>query len=120
MSAPEKNSSSEETAEQLKNLLINAIKSESAERLYLAKGLINKAYDYTGYRVRFSYSSFEEKAEIDGKRTSCHNAYMDSLNMFLRYEKKLGNDVPDVEGLDRKTIGDIGNLLIAKLAIDQR
>ena len=108
-----------EIADKIKSLVISAIKSEQEDRVYLAKNLLLKAYDYTGWRVKWNFFTTGEQIESDSSRTSCHNAYMDYLNMFLRNEAKYG-DVPDISGLDRKTIGDIGNELVSKMAIYQR
>ena len=108
-----------EIADKIKSLVILAIKSEKEDRVYLAKNLLLKAYDYTGWRVKWNFFTTEEQMENDSTRTSCHNAYMDYLNMFLRNEAKYG-DVPDISELDRKTIGDIGNRLVSEMAIYQR
>ncbi len=108
-----------EIAEKIKALVISALKSEQEDRVYLAKNLLLKAYDYTGWRVRWNFMTVQECMENDASRTSCHNAYMDYLNMFLRNEAKYG-DVPDISGSDRKTIGDIGNKLVSEMAIYQR
>jgi hypothetical protein len=111
---------SEKIAEQIKELLVKAIVSRDEDRLYLSKNLAEKALDYTQYRLNDNFASIEEKGNTGSSRTMCHNAYMDALNMFLRFEKKLGNEVPDIDTLDRKDLGDIGNLIVAKLAIRQR
>ena len=108
-----------EIMDKIKALIVSAIKSAQEDRVYLAKNLLLKAYDYTGWRVKWNYFTPDERIENDSARTSCHNAYMDYLNMFLRNEAKYG-EVPDISGLDRKTIGDIGNMLVSEMAIYQR
>lgn len=110
----------EKIVETISKSVLAALKSEDEDRMYLAKNLIQRAYSYTEYRLRWTYLSVKEKKDEDPGRTMSHNAFIDALNMFLRYEKKLGNDVPSLDEYDRKELGDIGNLLIAQIAISQR
>ena len=106
--------------EQIWILLENALSSNDDTEKELAFDLAKAAYKYTQFRTSWNFYSTEEKAEQDKYRTSAHNAYMDCLHIFLRYEQRLGKTTPVITESDRKTLGDIGNYLTYKLAVRQR
>lgn len=102
---------------ELLKLIIPALDSDDDDEQYFAEDLIIKALEYTGYRLKDN-----RKEKTDGKaRSTCHNAYMDAVKIFLRYEKNQKNkEVPDVEGIDRRDLGDAANKIVCELAIRQR
>lgn len=106
--------------EQIWSLLEQTLTGNDDTEKELAIDLAKAAYKYTQFRVLWNFYSIEEKAEQDRYRTSAHNAYMDCLRIFLRYEQRLGKSVPNITESDRKTLGDIGNYLTYKLAVLQR
>lgn len=101
---------------ELLKLIIPALDSDDDIEQELSEDLIIKALDYTGYRLKDN-----RKEKTNGKeRSMCHNAYLDSVNIFLRYEKQINKEVPDIEGIDRKDLGDAANKIVCELAIRQR
>ena len=106
--------------ELIKKLLLQASESKDEDEYDLAKDLFEAALSYTEYRYNEHFYSAEKRISEDGNRTIAHNHYMDSLNIFLRYEKTLDKRVPDITGYDRKTLGDFANQLVADLAILRR
>ena len=102
---------------ELLKLIIPALDSDDDDEQYFAEYLIIKALEYTGYRLKDN-----RKEKTDGKaRSTCHNAYMDAVKIFLRYEKNQKNkEVPDIEDIDRRDLGDAANKIVCELAIRQR
>ena len=101
---------------ELLKLIIPALDSDDDIEQELSEELIIKALNYTGYRLKDN-----RKEKTNGKeRSMCHDAYLDAVNIFLRYEKKINKEVPDVEGIDRKDLGDAANRIVCELAIRQR
>ncbi len=102
---------------ELLKLIIPALDSDDDDEQYFAEDLIIKALEYTGYRLKDN-----RKEKTDGKaRSTCHNAYMDAVKIFLRYEKNQKNkEVPDIEDIDRRDLGDAANKIVCELAIRQR
>ncbi|MBR6380893.1 MAG: hypothetical protein IKS07_04355 [Lachnospiraceae bacterium] len=106
--------------ERILDLVLKAAVSEDETGRELAGELAQKAFKYTEYRMNAVFCDLEKRIEQDGYRTSAHNAYMDSLNIFLRYEASKGKEVPDLGDMDRKDLGDYANRLVADLAVSQR
>lgn len=101
-------------------VISSALTSNDEVEVELLNDMAEAAYNYTGYRLRDNFYTREKKNEEDAARTASHNRFMDTLNIFLRYEKSLGKDVPDLSDLDRKALGDIGNKIVCDLSIRQR
>ena len=105
---------------ELLKLIIPALDSDDEDEQYFAEYLIIKALEYTGYRLKDN-----RKEKTDGKaRSTCHNAYMDAVKIFLRYEKnQMNKETPDIDvvaDMDRKDLGDAANRIVCELAIRQR
>ncbi len=105
---------------ELLKLIIPALDSDDEDEQCFAEDLILKALEYTGYRLKDN-----RKEKTDGKaRSTCHNAYMDAVNIFLRYEKTNMNketpDLDEVKAMDRRDLGDAANRIVCELAIRQR
>lgn len=94
--------------------------SEDETEKELLEDMIKCALKYTQFRVEWNFWGPVERDANNNYRTSCHNRFIDALNIFLRYERGLGKEVTDISGYDRKTIGDIANELICAFAIAQR
>lgn len=110
----------EEQYKSVLHLVVSALASEDDAEKELMEDMVKSAFKYTEHRLNSNFYSLEQKLEQDKYRTSAHNRYMDALNIFLRYEKSLGKEIPDITGYDRKMIGDIANRLVSDLAIRQR
>ncbi len=110
----------EENDQNLFCLVNQAITSEDNLEESFAKELIIAAFNYTKVRVEWNLYSLAEKAENDSYRTSSHNRFIDTLNIFLRYEKSLSKEVPNFSKYDRKALGDVANFLVCQLALAKR
>ena len=86
------------------------------------QNLLNKAIEYTNIRAKWSLMSTEEKAENDSYRTTCHDSFINSLKMYVRYFKQIGIELLSKELIeqDRKTIGDFANYIVFREAIKNR
>ena len=84
--------------------------------------LLNKAIEYTSIRAKWSLMSTEEKIEKDAYRTACHDSFINSLKINVRYLKQLGINllVNELIEQDRKTIGDFANYIVFREAIENR
>lgn len=87
----------------------------------LAYELAQAAIKYTVERASWNWLTLEERDVNDGARTRMHNHMIDTFNILFRYEaKKRGAEPFDFYSIDRKIVGDMGNRLVADLAIAQR
>ena len=107
------------TATQICELLTKALAGNEDEK-ELAADLLNSAIKYTSIRCTWNLYSMDEKNDQDKYRTSVHNRTIDAINIFLRYESTLGASVPNLTDLDRKSYGDIANMIVALMAMEQR
>ena len=84
--------------------------------------LLKKAIEYTSLRAKWSLMSMEEKIENDAYRTACHDSFINSLKIYVRYLKELGIELLSNELIeqDRKTIGDFANYIVFREAINNR
>lgn len=55
---------------------------------FFVDNIKQKAITYAQIRQDWEYYSIEQKREEDESRTIKHNAFIDSVNMFLRFLKK--------------------------------
>jgi len=99
--------------------LISLCNDETAFELY--QDLLKTALKYTTFRFQWELYTNEERIQNDQYRTSAHNAYMDCLNIFLRYMNTLSNNVPSIpEHWTRKELGDLACQLVCEVAIQNR
>lgn len=99
--------------------LISSCNDETALELY--HDLLKAALKYTSFRLQWEVYTNDERAQNDSYRTSAHNAYMDSLNIFLRYMNRLSDSVPTIpEDWTRKELGDFACKLVCDVAIQNR
>ncbi len=110
----------EENEQNLFYLVSQAVTSKEELEKAFARELIITALNYTKVRVEWNLYSFAERAENDRSRTATHDRFVDTLNIFLRYEKSLSKEVPDFSKYDRKSLGDVANYLVCQLAIAKR
>ena len=98
--------------------LISSTQDDTALELY--RDLLKATLKYTTFRFQWELYTNEERAENDSYRTSAHNAYMDSLNIFLRYMSRF-TTVPAIpEHWTRKELGDFACQLVCEIAIRNR
>ena len=97
---------------------------------FFVDNIKQKAITYAQIRQDWEYYSIEQKREEDESRTIKHNAFIDSVNMFLRFLKKTitlekvhkeTNELLEkFESMDRKQKGDIACYLACLVAISNR
>lgn len=92
------------------------------EAFDLWQNLLKKAIEYTSIRAKCSLMSTTEKNENDAHRTACHDSFINSLKIYVRYLKQLGFNllVNELIEQDRKTIGDFANYIVFREAIKNR
>lgn len=92
------------------------------ETLEMWQDLLNKAIEYTSIRAKWSLMPTEEKVENDAYRTACHDSFINSLKMYVRYLKQIGIELSlnKLIEQDRKTIGDFANYIVFTEAIKNR
>ena len=106
--------------ERIEELCFASLLSGDETETELARDLITAAIGYAKYRMDYAIKDNAWKIDNDKYRTSAHNYYMDCLNIFLRYIRKQGKEVPDLTDYDRKELGDIACYLAYKSALGQR
>lgn len=92
------------------------------ESFEMWQDLLNKAIEYTSIRAKWSLMSTEEKIEKDAYRTACHDSFINSLKIYVRYLKELGIELKSNKLIeqDRKTIGDFANYIVFREAVNNR
>ena len=88
------------------------------EAFEMWQDLLNKAIEYTSIRAKWSLMSTAEKIKKDTHRTACHDSFINSLKIYVRYLKELGIELKSNELIeqDRKTIGDFANYIVFREA----
>lgn len=84
--------------------------------------LLDKAIEYTSIRAKWSLMSREEKIGKDAYRTACHDSFINSLKIYVRYLKEIGIELKSNELIeqDRRAIGDFANYIVFREAIKNR
>ena len=110
-----------EKNEKYYNEIIDNIHKDN-ETFEMWQDLLNKAIEYTNIRAKWSLMSTEEKVENDAYRTACHNSFINSLKIYVRYLKQLGIElsVNELIEQDRKIIGDFANYIVFRESIKNR
>ncbi len=108
------------TYEELLPLLVASEGAEDETERELLAELLEKALKYVQFRVRWSVMSMDERAAHDAYRTSAHNAFIDSVRIYLRYLKRSKEDIDDSLPDDRKLIGDWACKLAADFGVRNR
>lgn len=81
-----------------------------------------RAIKYANRRASWECMSIEEKRNDDAGRTTCHNAFIDQMNIIKRMLDKDGIDTSwhDRLGTDRKRIGDFACFMAYIFAVNNR
>ncbi len=95
---------------------------EDDEAFDMFQHLLNRAIEYSNIRAKWSLMSIEEKNEKDSYRTACHESFINSLKIYLRYLDKLGIKLlaSELIEMDRKIIGDFANYIVFAEAVKNR
>lgn len=98
--------------------LVMARQEEDAEEL--RRDVLERAFRYVDYRFHWELYSREEKAERDRYRTSAHNAFMDAVNIYVRYLNRINGTQYEMLGPDRKKNGDLACRIVCEIGIRNR
>lgn len=92
------------------------------ESFEMWQDLLDKAIEYTSIRAKWSLMSAAEKIENDIHRTACHDSFINSLKIYVRYLRQIGVELSSNKLIeqDRKTIGDSANYIVFREAIKNR
>lgn len=89
---------------------------DDADGQELFQELEDQSVKYANIRARWHGMPLNERAQIDGSRTACHDALIVKVNQLKRYLAMCGKDVSwadelgdvEVDRGNRKRIGDFG------------
>ncbi len=89
------------------------------------ESMMKKAVIYTKIRADWEFYSREKKVERDDIRTSCHDGFIISLKILIRFANKLVADAwkdleEEVENMGRKDLGDIACYITYLIAVNNR
>lgn len=84
------------------------------------RDVLKYALTYTEYRFHWGLYSPEEKAEKDSRRTSAHNAFMDAVNIYVRYMNNIKGTSLEGMGPDRRENGDLACRIVYEEALANR
>lgn len=104
--------------ENILQLVMTGQQDSDAEEL--RRDVLERAFRYVEYRFRWETYSREEKAEKDGYRTSAHNAFMDAVNIYVRYLNRISGAQHEGLGPDRKMNGDLACRIVYETAVRNR
>ncbi len=86
----------------------------------LRRDVLKKAFRYTEYRFNWETYTREEKMDRDASRTSAHNVFMDSVNIYIRYLNRINGTQQEGLGPDRKKNGDLACRIVYEIAVRNR
>lgn len=86
----------------------------------LRRDVLKRAFNYTGYRFQWGLYTPEERAEKDSRRTSAHNAFMDAVNIYVRYMNRVRGTSLEGMGPDRRENGDLACRIVYEEALANR
>ncbi len=86
----------------------------------LRRDVLERAFNYTEYRFRWGLYTPEERAENDSRRTSAHNAFMDAVNIYVRYMNGARGTALEGMGPDRRENGDLACRIVYEEALANR
>lgn len=95
------------------------------EYIDYCEGMMKKAVIYTKIRADWEFYSPEKRAEKDDIRTSCHDGFVISLKVLIRFANKLVANVwedleYEVENMNRKDLGDIACYITYLISVSNR
>ncbi|HUO07857.1 MAG TPA: hypothetical protein VM008_06135 [Phycisphaerae bacterium] len=88
----------------------------------LRRDLLESAIRYAGLRVQWLQMDGEARADMDGRRSRAHEAFIDQCNILARNMAACGEDASwrEVLGQHRKSIGDFACFVHLFLGIAAR
>lgn len=86
----------------------------------LRRDVLERAFRYVDYRFHWELYSREEKAEKDRYRTSAHNAFMDAVNIYVRYLNRINGTQYQTPDGDRKRFGDLACRIVCEVGVRNR
>lgn len=98
--------------------LVMTRQEEDAEEL--RRDVLERAFRYVDYRFHWELYTREEKVDRDKYRTSAHNAFMDAVNIYVRYLNRVNGTQYQMPGEDCKKFGDLACRIVCEIAIRNR
>ena len=86
----------------------------------LRRDVLERALRYVGFRFSWELYSREEKMDRDTARASAHDAFMDSVNIYVRYLNRINGTQNEGLGSDRKANGDLACRIVYEVAFRHR
>lgn len=104
----------------MEDVLQLILSPQEGEAEDLRREVLKRAFRYTEYRFWWSLYLPEERAENDGSRTSAHNAFMDAVNIYVRYMNGIRGTALEGMGPDRRENGDLACRIVYEEALANR
>lgn len=104
--------------ENILQLVMTAQRDSDAEEL--RRDLLERAFQYVECRFRWELYSREEKMDNDRYRTSAHDAFMDTVNIYVRCLNRINGTQHEGLGPDRKKSGDLACRIVYEIAVRNR
>ncbi len=103
--------------EEILRLILSSQEGEAEE---LRRNVLERAFKYTEYRFQWGLYTPEEKEENNSRRTSSHNAFMDAVNIYVRYMNSTRGTTLEGMGPDRRENGDLACRIVYEGALANR
>ena len=95
-------------------------KQKDADAEGLRRDVLKRALRYVEYRFSRELYSREEKMDRDSARTSAHDAFMDAVNIYIRYLNRINGTQNEGLGSDRKANGDLACRIVYEVSVRRR
>lgn len=104
--------------EHILQMVLTKQQEETAEEL--RRDVLKGAFQYVDHRFHWELYSREEKMDKDRSRTIAHNAFMDAVNIYLRYLNRINGTQQEGLGEDRRKNGDLACRIVYEVAVRNR
>lgn len=95
-------------------------KQKDADAEELRRDVLERALRYVVFRFSWELYSREEKMDRDTSRTSAHDAFIDAVNIYVRYLNRTGGTQHEGLGPDRKANGDLACRIVYEVSVRHR
>ncbi len=103
--------------EEVLRLILSPQEGEAEE---LRRDVLERAFKYMGYRFQWGRYTPEEREENGSRRTSSHDAFMDAVNIYVRYMNGARGTALEGMGPDRRENGDLACRIVYEEALANR
>lgn len=95
-------------------------KQKDSDAEGLRRDVLKRALRYVEFRFNWEMYSREEKMDRDFARTSAHDVFMDSVNIYNRYLNRINGTQNEGLGSDRQANGDLACRIVYEVALRHR